>query len=98
MRLELTAAGRHSVMFGLGQGIAHVSFAGGGFFVPARSSYDRQLLADHALARVRVKRQRPSSGRWSVLAGATVPRQQHDLSPMWVSRVFRLLPLRAPSG
>lgn len=55
MRLELTAAGRHSAMFGLAHGIAHVSFAGGGFFVPARSPYDRQLLADHALARVRVK-------------------------------------------
>ena len=42
-------------MFGLAQGIAHVSFAGGGFFVPARSPYDRQLLADRVLDRVRVK-------------------------------------------
>jgi len=55
MRLELTAAGRHSAMLGLAHGIAHVSFVGGGFFVPARSPYDRQLLADHVLDRVRVK-------------------------------------------
>lgn len=45
----------HSAMFGLAQGIAHLSFAGAGFFVPARSPYDRQLLADLVLDRVRVK-------------------------------------------
>lgn len=39
----------------LAEGIAHVSFAGGGLFVPVRSPYDRQLLVDHVLDRVRVK-------------------------------------------
>ena len=37
------------------RGIAHVSFAGGGFFLPARSPYDRQLLAEHVQSRVRAK-------------------------------------------
>jgi hypothetical protein len=38
-------------------GIAHVSFAGGGMFVPARSPYDRQLLMESILTRARVKGQ-----------------------------------------
>ncbi len=39
------------------KGIAHVSFSGGGMFVPARNPYDRQLLAEHVLSRVRAKGQ-----------------------------------------
>jgi hypothetical protein len=39
----------------LPQGIAHVSFGGGGLFVPARNRYDRQTLAEHVAARVRAK-------------------------------------------
>jgi hypothetical protein len=42
-------------MIGLAKGIAHLSFAGGGMFIPARSPYDRQLLAEHVLNRVRLK-------------------------------------------
>jgi hypothetical protein len=38
-------------------GIAHVSFSGGGMFVPARSPYDRQLLMENILSRARVKGQ-----------------------------------------
>jgi hypothetical protein len=41
----------------LARGIAHVSFAGGGTFLPARSPYDRQLLAEHVSERVRTKGQ-----------------------------------------
>ena len=37
-------------------GIAHVSFPGGGMFLPARSPYDRQLLVEHVAARVRAER------------------------------------------
>lgn len=37
------------------RGIAHVSFVGGGIFLPARSPYDRQLLAEHVQSRVRAK-------------------------------------------
>jgi hypothetical protein len=37
------------------KGIAHVSFVGGGIFLPARSAYDRQLLAEHVRNRVRAK-------------------------------------------
>jgi len=38
-------------------GIAHVSFAGGGIFLPARSPYDRQMLQEHIADRVRMKGQ-----------------------------------------
>jgi hypothetical protein len=34
-------------------GIAHVSFPGGGMFLPARSPYDRQLLVEHVADRAR---------------------------------------------
>jgi hypothetical protein len=40
-------------MRGLSDGIAHLSFRGGGFFLPARSPYDRQLLVEYVSARVR---------------------------------------------
>jgi hypothetical protein len=40
-------------MNGVANGIAHVSFRGGGLFLPARTPYDRQLLAEHVAARVR---------------------------------------------
>jgi len=36
-------------------GIAHISSAGGGVFVPARTPYDRQMLVEHIAARVRSK-------------------------------------------
>jgi len=36
-------------------GIAHVSFRGGGMFLPARSPYDRQTLIEHITDRVRAK-------------------------------------------
>jgi len=39
----------------LSHGIAHVSFAGGGLFLPVRSAYDRQTLAEHIAARARAK-------------------------------------------
>ncbi|HVO23769.1 MAG TPA: hypothetical protein VMW56_09085 [Candidatus Margulisiibacteriota bacterium] len=44
-------------MTAMAKGIAHVSFAGGGTFLPARSPYDRQLLAEHVRERVRAKGQ-----------------------------------------
>lgn len=39
----------------LPKAIAHVSFPGGGMFLPARSPYDRQLLVEHIADRVRNK-------------------------------------------
>ena len=39
----------------LTDGIAHVSFRGGGFFLPVRTPYDRQMLIEHVASRVRVK-------------------------------------------
>ncbi len=38
-------------------GIAHVSFPGGGIFLPARNPYDRQMLTEHIADRVRTKGQ-----------------------------------------
>jgi late competence protein required for DNA uptake (superfamily II DNA/RNA helicase) len=39
----------------LSKAIAHVSFPGGGMFLPARSPYDRQILVEHIADRVRSK-------------------------------------------
>lgn len=39
-------------MTGLANGIAHVSFPGGGAFLPARSPYDRQMLIEHVAHRL----------------------------------------------
>ncbi len=44
-------------MSAMAKGIAHVSFTGGGIFLPARSPYDRQLLAEHVRERVQAKGQ-----------------------------------------
>ena len=44
-------------MTAMAKGIAHVSFVGGGIFLPARSPYDRQVLAEHVNERVRAKGQ-----------------------------------------
>ena len=46
------------------RGIAHVSFSGGGMFMPARDPYDRQMLAEHVLSWVR------TSGKVQVLIGS----------------------------
>jgi len=37
------------------RGVAHISFAGGGVFLPARNPYDREILAEHVADRVRCK-------------------------------------------
>lgn len=42
-------------MNGLAKGIAHVSFAGGGAFLPVRCAYDRQMLIEHVGDRARAK-------------------------------------------
>ena len=36
-------------------GIAHLSYAGGGIFVPARTPYDRQMLVEQVVERVKTK-------------------------------------------
>jgi len=41
----------------MAKGVAHISFAGGGVFLPARSPYDRQVLAEHVGERVQAKGQ-----------------------------------------
>src|SRR5947208_3275352 len=48
-----SGAGKETPMIGIAKGVAHVSFSGGGMFVPARSPYDRQLLVEHVLDGVR---------------------------------------------
>jgi hypothetical protein len=53
-------------MNAMAKGVAHISFAGGGIFLPARNPYDRQLLAEHIGARVR------SKGQVQVLMGNQV--------------------------
>lgn len=37
----------------LADGVAHLSFRGGGIFLPARNPYDRQILSEHAVQRAR---------------------------------------------
>lgn len=49
----------------LANGIAHVSFPGGGIFLPARDPYDRQTLIEHVTQRLRTK------GRVQVLVGSS---------------------------
>lgn len=48
-------------MAGMVDGVAHVSFPGGGFFLPARSAADWQDLISHVMDRVR------TAGRVQVL-------------------------------
>ncbi|HVM95845.1 MAG TPA: hypothetical protein VMT89_05620 [Candidatus Acidoferrales bacterium] len=42
-------------MIGLSPGVAHVSYKGGGLCLPARSPYDRQLLAEQVVYCTRTK-------------------------------------------
>jgi hypothetical protein len=37
------------------RGVAHISFSGGGVFLPARNPYDREILVEHVADRVRSK-------------------------------------------
>jgi hypothetical protein len=39
----------------LANGVAHISFVGGGLFLPARTPYDRELMIDYVAERVRSK-------------------------------------------
>ena len=48
-------------MDAIATGIAHVSFAGGGTFLPTRTPYQRQMLVEHVLQCVR------ANGRVQVL-------------------------------
>ena len=62
----------------LAGGIAHVSFSGGGLFLPARDPYDRQSLIEHVAQRVRTKGRVQvlvDKHRWMVQASA--PQQQN---------------------
>ena len=57
----------------LAHGIAHLSFPGGGVFLPARDAYDRQTLIEHVTQRVRAKgpvQVLVDNHRWMVQAGA----------------------------
>jgi len=42
-------------MYALAKGIAHVSFSGGGIVFPARTAYDRQVIAEQVAAHARKK-------------------------------------------
>ncbi len=42
-------------MAAVSDGIAHISFRGGGLFVPVRTPYDRQLLVEQVLERAQTK-------------------------------------------
>jgi len=39
----------------LAPGVAHISYRGGGMFLPVRTPYDRQVLVEHITDRVRNK-------------------------------------------
>lgn len=39
----------------IANGVAHVSFVGGGLFLPARTPYDRQVLVEHVVERAQMK-------------------------------------------
>ena len=39
------------------RGIAHISFNGGGVFLPARNPYDREMLVEHITDSMRTKSQ-----------------------------------------
>ncbi len=39
----------------IANGVAHVSFPGGGLFLPARTPYDRQMLVEHVVERAQAK-------------------------------------------
>ncbi len=39
----------------IASGVAHVSFLGGGLFLPARTPYDRQMLVEHVVERAQAK-------------------------------------------
>ena len=57
----------------LARGIAHVSFTGGGVFLPARDAYDRQTLIEHVIARAHAQGRVQvllDRHRWLVQAGA----------------------------
>ncbi len=50
-------------------GVAHISFPGGGLVLPVRSPYDRQMLVEHVVDRVRSKGQIQvilDNRRWAV--------------------------------
>ena len=44
-------------MMALPNGIAHVSYHGGGMFLPARTPYERQMLIEHVVDRARTRGQ-----------------------------------------
>jgi hypothetical protein len=61
-------------MMELARGIAHVSFVGGGVFLPARDPYDRQILIEEVRQRVRAKGRVQvlvDNHRWLVQPGPT---------------------------
>jgi len=58
------------------KGIAHISFSGGGVFLPARNPYDRDMLVEHITDSVRSKGQlrvRVDNMFWSVLPSTRSP-------------------------
>ena len=56
-------SGLEPEMMTIPSGIAHVSFSGGGIFLPARTPYDRQMLVEHVVDRAH------SRGQVQVLLG-----------------------------
>jgi len=60
----------------LAPGIAHVSFPGGGTFLPARTPYDLQVLAEHVADGVRTNGQAQvliKNQRWTARVGLIPP-------------------------
>src|SRR5262245_5997015 len=55
-------------------GVAHVSFLGGGLFLPGRTPYDRQMLAEHVIDCLHTKSRVQvllAGRRWIVQPGAS---------------------------
>ncbi len=61
----------------MSDGIAHISFRGGGLFVPVRTPYDRQMLVEQVVERAQTKGEVQvlvDNQRWMVQSrGGTLP-------------------------
>jgi len=68
-------------MNAMAKGIAHLSFRGGGMFLPVRNPYDRQTLIDHVRNRVHIDGRAQvlvDDQRWMVFL-------KHDAAPVCCS-------------
>lgn len=74
---------------------AHITFVGGGFLLPARTPYDRQILTEHVLNRARhVEQLQVKVGRKTWLVDR--PHEQRPFVCGLCKRQLRVAALHAP--